>query len=323
MACPTCGDQSASRTPGQRGGDWARFDCPRCGVFELTGTAEAATGDWRFSSEQVPWVPYNMRLSQQSGSIPRMGTDDLVSIKKNLRRPTPSEAADNLIRRLGANLEFGRFVNIGTERSLAYVIGATASKGVRYLAEELEKSGLVNIDRTSPAAENPENLFVDLSFSGWERFEALKRGAHRGRFAFMAMAFGQNELTEMVNNCFRKAVSATGFELRLLNDHEHQRAGLIDDRLRVELEGARFLVVDLTYENGGAYWEAGYGEGLGKPVIYTCKKIVFEERRKTGGGTHFDTNHHLHILWGEGDLDSVASELKACIRATIPEASRE
>jgi len=139
----------------------------------------------------------------------------------------------------------------------------------------------------------------------------------------MAMAFGDSELTMVLNNCFRKAVSETGFELRVLNDHEHQRAGLIDDRLRTELKGARFLVVDLTLENGGAYWEAGYGEGLGKPVIYTCKKSVFEERRKSGGGTHFDTNHHLHILWDVSDLGSVIAELKACIRATIPEAQRE
>ena len=50
---------------------------------------------------------------------------------------------------------------------------------------------------------------------------------------------------------------------------------MIDDRLRVEIQSARFLIADLTHENRGAFWEAGYAEGLGKPVIYTCEESVF------------------------------------------------
>ena len=49
--------------------------------------------------------------------------------------------------------------------------------------------------------------------------------------------------------------------------------------------------------NQGAYWEAGYAEGLRKPVIYTCKKSVFETE-----GTHFDTNHRVHVLWDAENL---------------------
>ncbi len=209
----------------------------------------------------------------------------------------PSEAADNLIRYLGKEHRLGHFTNIGTENSSPYVVGVANSKGIRYLAEELEKVRLVNIDRTNSLSSNPENLLADLSFQGWQRCEFLLRGAHSGRFAFMAMQFGDAELDAVINDCFRPAVSATGFELRLLNDREHQRAGLIDDRLRVELRGARFLVVDLTHENSGAYWEAGYGEGLGKPVIYTCKKSVFDERSKKGAA-RISTLTTIYILCG-------------------------
>ena len=93
---------------------------------------------------------------------------------------------------------------------------------------------------------------------------------------------------------------------------------MIDDRLRVEIQSSRFLIVDLTDRNAGAYWEAGYAEGLGKPVIYTCQESRFRE-----GASHFDTNHHLHVLWNENDPDSVVKKLKTTIRATIPEATRE
>jgi nucleoside 2-deoxyribosyltransferase len=59
----------------------------------------------------------------------------------------------------------------------------------------------------------------------------------------------------------------------------------------VEIRACRFLIADLTHANNGAYWEAGFAEGLGKPVTYTCKKSEFAK------ASHFDTNHHLTVLW--------------------------
>jgi hypothetical protein len=129
----------------------------------------------------------------------------------------------------------------------------------------------------------------------------------------MAMQFGEDVL-DAVYQDFKAAVEETGFNLFKLD--EKPRAGLIDDRLRVEILGSRFLIADLTHGNQGAYWEAGYAEGLGKPVIYTCEKKKFHD--KTGGGTHFDTNHHLTVLWEPEDIQRACNELKATIRATLP-----
>jgi nucleoside 2-deoxyribosyltransferase len=112
-------------------------------------------------------------------------------------------------------------------------------------------------------------------------------------------------------------VAATGFDLKRLD--EGQPAGLIDDRLRVEIRQCRFLIADLTNENRGAYWEAGFAEGLGKPVIYTCRKDVFEDKAK---GTHFDTNHHLTVTWELDKLDDAVGRLKATIRATLPDEAK-
>ena len=52
------------------------------------------------------------------------------------------------------------------------------------------------------------------------------------------------------------------------------------------------MLVDLTHDNSGAYWEAGYAEGLGKPVIYICEQTKFDSAK-----THFDTNHSTTIMW--------------------------
>ena len=77
------------------------------------------------------------------------------------------------------------------------------------------------------------------------------------------------------------------------------------------------MVADLTNGNQGAYWEAGFAEGLDTPVIYTCEKAVFEypDHKK---GPHFDTNHLVTVLWDESNLSAAAEELKTRIRVTLP-----
>ena len=103
----------------------------------------------------------------------------------------------------------------------------------------------------------------------------------------------------------------TGFELFRLD--ETLTAGIIDNQLRVQIRNSRFLLADITYNNLGAYWEAGYAEGLGKPVIYLCERKKFDETK-----THFDTNHHTTIIYDKDDLEKAEKDLKATIRSTLP-----
>ena len=152
---------------------------------------------------------------------------------------------------------------------------------------------------------------VCLTLHGWQRFHELQRGAVHSKTAFMAMPFGIETITDMVNNVFRSAVAKTGFKLRRVDDEP--KAGSIDDRMRVEIRMCRFLIADLTCGNSGAYWEAGYAEGLGKPVIYTCNKHYFDSQ-----GTHFDTNHRQTVVWDPAAPQRAAEDLKATIRATLP-----
>jgi hypothetical protein len=140
---------------------------------------------------------------------------------------------------------------------------------------------------------NPdEGMSFLLTFAGWQRYEDLKHAQVESHTAFMAMKFNEPQLDNVFNHYFKLAVEATGFKLRDLRDG--QPAGLIDDQLRVRLRTARFVVADLTHGSNGAYWEAGFAEGLGRPVIYTCGKKEWNERDLPGEQkVHFDTNHIL------------------------------
>jgi hypothetical protein len=151
---------------------------------------------------------------------------------------------------------------------------------------------------------------LQLTMKGWARYQSLKKTQIESRTAFMAMKFSQPDLDRVVENCFRHAVGRTGFELRVLTDA--QGAGSIDDQLRAAILASRFVIADLTHGSHGAYWEAGFGEGLGLPVIYTCEKTAWKEQ-----GTHFDTNHLNTIIWDPKDLTAAENRLVATIRATF------
>ncbi|MGH6838095.1 MAG: hypothetical protein ACREDT_04710 [Methylocella sp.] len=162
-----------------------------------------------------------------------------------------------------------------------------------------------------------ENEFLRLTMAGWKQYEAIKRAQIESRAAFMAMEFGDEELNHVVESFFKPEVARVGFELRLLSDG--QPAGLIDDQLRVALQTSRFVIADLTHANNGAYWEAGFAEGLGRPVIYTCRQEEWNNLDERGRRkVHFDTNHLVTIIWDPTRLDDASTRLTATIRATLP-----
>jgi hypothetical protein len=304
--CPVC--ESKLKKPRDHL-EHVYFHCPRCGLFGLTTSAEHLLPDLLAGLGRNRGV-----LSYAISRKPRVGQDTLLftvadceAIIKAGVLPTPQEQADNLIRLIGNRLSgSGDTIQLSFEDQGA-LIGAQSKSGFFFVVEGLADAKL--LQHADPLHENT------LTFKGWERYEQLRRGTPSGRKAFMAMKFGDTILDLIVKEHFVPAVAATGFTLRRLDDEP--KAGLIDDRMRAEIQASRFVIVDLTHMNRGAYWEAGYAEGLGKPVIYTCEEAKF------GEASHFDTNHHQHVLWTESNLAPAVTLLKAAIRATIPEATPE
>ena len=156
---------------------------------------------------------------------------------------------------------------------------------------------------------------VDLTLDGWEQYEAEKRGAFAGNYGFLAMQFGDSGLDAFVRDVLKPAVNEkTGHELVDMRDVG--RAGIIDNIMRVQIRDAKFVIADLTHDNHGAYWEAGYAEGLGKPVIYICEKKKFDEKK-----THFDTNHCTTVPWSRDDEEGFRQDLIATLRRSLGEVS--
>jgi hypothetical protein len=216
---------------------------------------------------------------------------DLPTFWRNERLPTPQKLADNLILWIGDNQETP-FRSASIDRSvIAAWIGLPISlpndtDGWVWLHNQLDVKSLYQHGEVRQG----RILDLKLSMHGWEKYEQLKHTEIGSRTAFMAMKFNQSDVNHAVESCFRPAVGRTGFELRVLT--HGQPAGSIDDQLRAGIVASRFVIADLTHGSPGAYWEAGFGEGLGRPVIYTCEKSAWEKQ-----GTHLryqpSNPHHL------------------------------
>ncbi len=178
------------------------------------------------------------------------------------------------------------------------------------LARQLEHRGLLTAIDCGDMQSPDEVMEVDLTLDGWERYEAERQGQISGSYGFIALKFGDPALDPFLQDVIKPAVASVGFTLEDMRDAA--RAGVIDNVMRARIRDAAFVLVDLTHGNAGAYWEAGYAEGLGKPVLYLCERSIFDEK-----GTHFDTNHCTTIMWDADDSSSFTAELVATLRRSL------
>jgi hypothetical protein len=92
-----------------------------------------------------------------------------------------------------------------------------------------------------------------------------------------------------------------------------EHAENINDRMLSDIRRAQFLVADFTHHRNGVYFEAGFGFGLGKTVIWTCRTGDFMHDK-----VHFDTRPYNHIVWSS--FEELRAKLANRIRAVVPNA---
>jgi hypothetical protein len=293
-------------------GDRAQFTCENCGIYQVSQTALEDQMLQQLNAEQKAKLSFAVR-GRQGQNPPFLTTHLIAEWRDTVKLPEPMERIDRLLLRVAELApEPGMGPQLVSDK-LKAAIGAVTNQGAGWVMRTALTHDLLEGNLSQEIGTNTRIVGATLSLRGWDRVKEIEAGRTSSKRAFMAMQYGDAAVDAIYADCFRPAVAATGFELRRLD--EDPQAGLIDDRMRVEIRVARFLVADLTHGNKGAYWESGFAEGLGKPVIYTCRKDVFENPAQR---PHFDTNHHLTIIWDAANLEQAANNLKSTIRATFP-----
>lgn len=307
--CPVCTMRLKTEPRQVDGG--TRVDCSNCGAFTLTGSAEAVLS----AANQPPLTQAKLAYAIRRRGGGEVSSYLMSQIAAETELPDAPTVVDNLLLHIAKTCPVPGQQTDLLALGIRAAIGAMDSQSAWWAIRQATFEGLLDGRELTPVGGSDEYqlLSASLTLAGWARTKDLLRSAKDSKKAFMAMRFGDALLDAVFLNHFKPAVKATGFDLVRLD--ESPRAGLIDDRLRVEIRTSRFLVADLTHANNGAYWEAGFAEGLGRPVIYTCRKDVFDDPATR---PHFDTNHYLTVVWNPNDLELALNNLKSVIRVTLP-----
>lgn len=174
----------------------------------------------------------------------------------------------------------------------------------------LEDAGLLRNDSNSPS----------ITAAGYARMDELRRGVIPTNQVFVAMWFSA-PMSEVYDTAIAPAVMATGFSPLRIDRKEHDNR--IDDEILAEIRRSRLLVCDftsgtvklegktITIPRGGVYYEAGFAQGLGIPVVWCVREDQI-------GDVHFDTRQFNHIVWK--DAEDLRRRLINRIRARFDDA---
>lgn len=301
------------------GRDSTQFQCEACGRFEITGSALFSYFDTdrsTLSALQRAALSHRLSTATRGPGGLMITADWMEHFLQSARLPNPIEQVRNLIRLIGdrrSETGEGCFLDttIDTPR-----VGAFNPEMLDQLRKELEAKGIVKqvarVGMQKPRGEGEIIAWLyDLTLDGWELYEAEKQGQVVGKYGFIAMKFGDPILDAFVENTVKPSVQ-DGIGYALVDLRDVARAGVIDNILREQIRDAAFILVDLTHDNSGAYWEAGYAEGLGKPVVYLCEQNKFDNAK-----THFDTNHCTTVLWSTDKQEQFRADLIATLRRSL------
>ena len=308
--CPICtlgGVERRGSRP-DRNATLLRFSCRRCGEYEL---------DKLLDLTDLSAVPDDLRHLASAWVY-----------RQNKAGQTPQIRSDNLHDWVGRLRHFPHPESVG-EKLDALLLFLAEEVGIRYRSAATIGPSVV----AAIAAEDQDEvnhlvgLLMELKYvsgkitecrlvaQGWRRIEELRRVGGASDSGFVAMWF--NDTTSAYRKSVCKAIAYCGYKPVIVDQEEF--SGFIMDQVITLIRGARFIVADFTCacekdeqdrpkvkggSRGGVYWEAGFGYGLGRAVIHTCRNDEASRRR-----VHFDVDQYNTIFWALEELEQEIREL--------------
>ena len=158
-----------------------------------------------------------------------------------------------------------------------------------------QKSIIINYLKESGYIKLPK-YYIDstinytLTIDGWQQIEKIQRNNTNNKNVFIAMSFSKE--AETTRYAIKKGISNAGYIPIVIDEITHNQQ--IVPELFKQIRNSKFLVIDVSEPNNGAYYEAGYASGLGKEVIFCCKRTTFDDEKKR---PHFDVTQKQMIIW--------------------------
>lgn len=274
MPCPLCHEQDA--TYDRAVSRIYEVNCPSCGRYSLTHEANDAIGEndvLRF--KLASWICEQTAM----GMTPRVSEKDVEGVRA-LSLPNVKKRVEfylgSAIKSLGGQLTGG----VGTaDNRLRVASWSYDPSDCLGLARYLENLGALQIV--------PGNQAIIIKVEAHLLFEGMVGKRVDKSQAFVAMWFDAS-VSELYEDGIAPAIRNAGYEPLRIDRREHE--GKIDDQIIAEIRRSAFLVADFTGHRAGVYYEAGFAHGLGRRVLFSCKKDQINS-------LHFDVRQYNTILW--------------------------
>jgi nucleoside 2-deoxyribosyltransferase len=290
-----------------------QYSCPNCGSFLISS-------DFRIHFNNKDEGDSLHTLSGYIREMNEIGKRDVLITFKNYRDILASPIIPHTI---GAKLEkllqycyhlthyFNDTLNIEIRSNYSLCYAKNADEASALFSQLVDLQYLAR-----------ENLSGDfrLTLRGIEKAEQFAKTRSQSNTCFVAMWFA-DEMDLIYENAIRAAIEYKDYYNYLavqVGKKEHNND--ITDEIIAGIRECHFLIADMTGYRGGAYFEAGFAKGLGKQVIFTCRKDWFygefdKDNKVIKEKVHFDINHQNIIVWETEE--ELKKRIIDRIRATI------
>lgn len=297
--CPLCGTDATIRER-PLGLDGKAIDCALCTKFEISDNALAGLRSRPGDEDLLPYLICHIRQAKQP--VFTIASHTWREFAQSHKGTRFSQKTAKLLDLLAARSDFKPGSRIQVKSKLDWPLVDAGS--------EVELDYLLNYLLDEKYVDKRFDPLFQLTPKAWERFEKAGTGQGIPGKCFVAMSFDES----------LKEAYEDGIFLAVKNDckMEPVRIDLVPhndnivDKIISEIRSCQFMVADFTGQRGGIYFEAGFAKGLGRPVIWTCRKDDFEN-------IHFDIAQFSHIIWK--DPADLRMRLADRIKATIPGAA--
>ncbi len=287
----------------------ATVNCPLCGQYRISD-APYIPNEIRKYCHIVSGITRNVWEATRKPFDVR--SDTVAPLERLLKAspiPVPRETdipvkADLIFRHLQRQSQYPG-LEVRLKGNQDYSIGfCDCSDELHFCVNYLEKRGLIEYPHPPEGAD----LLCRITPEGWAYLSGI--GAEVKDQGFIAMAFSLDFSNRLRDAGLIPGIEKAGYYPQRIDRKEHNNR--IDDEIVAEIRKSKFVVADLTGKNAGAYFEAGFAMGLGKPVIWTCQQAEID-----GGNVHFDTRQYSIVSWEPDRFDDFAQRLTQRIEATL------
>jgi hypothetical protein len=278
--------------------DGLLIECVQCGRYDLAGR-EAISNSFEWPSDLRHALSCAARQSFAQGQPLRITGANAADLARPHLNARVSYNRDRLLQEIAKR---ARRPHMGAQFSPTTdftLIDCHSKEEFEWYIEWLKQQNVV-----FQTGAGPNVVELTLSMDGWNRVQPLSGHGVPGQ-CFVAMWFSE-QTRDAYESGIEPAIRNAGFTAIRIDRKEHNNE--IPDEIIAEIRNSEFIVADFTGQRHGVYYEAGFAMGLGRKVIWCCRKDEISR-------LHFDTSHKNHIDW-ETPQD-LRERLHARIRATV------